>query len=135
MESLTVSYKNLFLSPPAVASAPDFLRETLLLLLVGLIAGWFLTHGAKTLIDGKQFGISNRDRLAACWAAILLAALALILMSVLLVLDRVPDWTAVSPHAAFAFLMGLIALIFMMGTRADLRQHRIYVETARKQGI
>jgi hypothetical protein len=61
------------------------------------------------------------------------ATVALVDMVVLLVLDRVPGWSAVAPHTAFATIMGVVAIVSVMGVRADLRQHRIFVETANKQ--
>ena len=134
MESLITTYKGLLISPEAVPSVPGFLLATLELLVAGMVIGWFVAHVAKMLINGEQLGISNRISLTVCWAAITLAVMAMLDVTVLLILDRVPGWSAVSPHAAFALIMGIIALVYVVVTRTELRRYRVYVETARKQG-
>jgi len=133
MESLTTSYKHLLIAPETV-TVPAFLLGTVELLIVGLLIAWFVAHAAKMLINGDRLGISNRNSLAVSWAALVLGTLAMIHVTVLLILDRVPGWSAVSPHVAFAVIMGVIAFVEVLGARTELRRHRVYVESARKLG-
>ena len=130
MEDLTTTYKHLLISPELVPSIPAFLLATVELLAFGIVIGWFAAHFAKMVIDVEQLGISNRNTFAVSWAAIVLAAAAMIDVAVLLILDRVPGWSAVSPHAAFAVIMGVIAIVGGLIVRSELRQYRIYAESA-----
>jgi hypothetical protein len=133
MESLTTSYKHLLIAPETV-TVPAFFLATLELLIVGMLIAWFVAHAAKMLINGDRLGISNRNSLAVSWAAIILGTLAMIQITVLLILKRVPDWNAVSPHVAFAVIMGVIAVVGVHCAQTELNKHRVYVERARKTG-
>ncbi len=93
---------------------------------------WLLALLLKSLISRETFGTSNRLRLTVAWAAVAAGFLLVLDLAILVVLNRIHHWTAVSPHTTWAAALGVLGLAAYFSIRSELKVYRGYVDRARQ---
>jgi hypothetical protein len=133
METIISSYKHLLLLPEQINSFPDFLMNTLQLIILALLLAWPTALCMKLMLDRERLGTASRIRFAVTWAAVVLGFVAVCDAGVLLILDRVPHWTAVAPHSAMALCVGVYALIQYFKMRSEVTVLKTCVDNANRR--
>ena len=132
MEGVISLYQQLLLSPKAIGSFQEFLVSFAALGAPAVVLVWLIAILANGRIGGarENLGTWTCAQFAWGWALVIVALVVVIQVASLAVMDRVPDWTAVSPHLALALVAGMVALVVGAGTRREIRQMQRIVDTA-----
>ena len=133
METIISSYKHLLLLPEQISSFPDFLAATLQLIILALLLALPTALFMKLMLDRERLGTASRIRFAVAWTAVLLGLLTFCDAAVLLMLDRVPHWTAIAPHCMAALCVGSVALIHYFKMHHELGTLKSCVDNANRR--
>lgn len=122
-------------NPPLIASVVDWLLAVAFLLLPWVLLLWLVAWLlARFWSRRAQFGVEVAVRLAYAWAALIVASLFLVDGILLLILTRVPNWTAVIPHLTFILLSLLVLFRCRSRVKGDLRASRSPLRVAQQGG-
>jgi hypothetical protein len=120
--------------PQSIGSFLDYLIALVWMVLPWLFLLWLFALILQMVFYAKRelFGASVGLRLAYAWSAFSVSLIVAIDILVLVLLSRVPGWTAITPHATY-IAAGLVASgVLWSGLRTDLRRSQIPLRKAQQ---
>lgn len=125
-----VSY---FTDPPASASVLDWtiamaaVMGTAAIVMILIALAQFKLRRTRI-----EFGAEIATHLAYAWACLFAGIILFLDAAILLYLSRVPDWTAVTPHAVAILIACLAAFLIQSSVRRELKASQVPLRRARQ---
>lgn len=122
-------------NPPVISSVLDWLVAVAFLILPWIILLWLVALLLLRFWSRRVlFGIEVSVKLAYAWAALIVAFLFLFDGTLLLILSRVPNWTAVIPHLTFILLSLIVLFRSRSSVKGELRASQVPLRLAQQGG-
>lgn len=122
-------------NPPVISSVLDWLLAVAFLILPWIILLWFLALLILRFWSRRAvFGIEVAVKLAYAWSALIVALFFLFDATLLLILGRVPNWTAVIPHLTFILLSLVVLFRSRSSAKGELRAAQVPLRVAQQGG-
>jgi hypothetical protein len=120
--------------PQSMGNFVDYLIALAWLILPYLFLLWLLALILQMVFYAKRelYGASVGLKLAYAWAAYCVSLILALDVIVLVLLSRVPGWTAVTPHATYIAAGLVVTGVLWSGMRADLRGSQIPLRKAQQ---
>jgi hypothetical protein len=122
--------------PPPVETFQSFLLAVAWLILPWILLFWILAVVIHIMFPNNRryYGSQAAVRLAYAWAGFWLGAIVLADVLVLLILDHVRGWTAITPHATLIFIGLIVSFTFWYNLRYELRSSQVPLRKAQQGG-
>ncbi|MEO8660693.1 MAG: hypothetical protein ABI693_19640 [Bryobacteraceae bacterium] len=122
--------------PQAINSFPEYLAALLWLVLPAFLLLWMVAVLMWLLFPAsrERYGASVAIRLAFSWAVFWAGAAVVLDVVILLVFDRVPGWSAVTPMATLTIIGLVFAFVLWNSVRGELGGSRRLLRQAEQEG-
>ena len=124
-----------FANPPAISSVIDWLIALAFLIVPWVVFLWLLAIiGLKFWNRRPLFGIEVAVKLAYAWAGLISGLLFAANVVLLLILTRIPNWTATTPHFTFILLSLIVLFHSRSQVKNELRAAQVPLRLAQQGG-
>jgi Na+/phosphate symporter len=124
------------LEPPSLNGFGDYAMALVWMLAPWLITTWLASMAMYSMVPSRRqaYGALTAVRLGWAWGLVVAGLVIVANAAVLWALGRIPDWSALVPHATFVVVGLILALVLWSDLRAMLKRAQAPLQRAAQGG-